>query len=83
MTAKNPIHQNYDSLCDILYVDIGQPCHGYSEEIADDIYLRLDSESNTPVGFTILSYNKKPKELLKKVLPFNIDWGYIDRTIKH
>lgn len=81
MLIQEHLHFNYDPQYDVLYVDIGEPCFAYGEEILDDIYLRINSENEKPVGCTIVSYKTKQLGVLQKHIPLDIDWIYINSNI--
>lgn len=45
----------YDKAGDVLYLSFGQPRIAISEELDDDILLRLDPETGEIVGLTVLN----------------------------
>ena len=49
----------YDAQADVLYVSIGQPRAAISQEIGDDVLLRVDPESGEVVGLTILNLSTR------------------------
>lgn len=77
MIAQKQTHFSYDNYYDILYVDIGEPCFGYNEEVSSDIYLRLCDDTDKLVGFTIISFKEKDLNEIKKIVPLKVNWQYI------
>ncbi len=53
----------FDKEGDILDLSIGKPKKAISEEIDDDILIRIDPISKKIVGFTILNFEKRFKDL--------------------
>lgn len=45
----------YDKTSDVLYLSLGDPRPAISEELGDDILLRVDPETKEVVGLTILN----------------------------
>ncbi len=63
---------SYDYEGDILEIFKGIPDKAISKDIGDDIWLKVDPETEEILGFTILSFTKrfsltKKRRLLKKV----------------
>ncbi len=52
----NKLIFSYDREADVLYVSIGKPKPGISEETKDGIVLRYDVETNKFIGFTIVDF---------------------------
>ena len=48
----------YDKQSDILYLSAGDPRPAISEELGDDILLRLDIETGEVVGLTVLNFSR-------------------------
>ena len=57
---------------DELNIHFGEPRPCISKEIADEIYLRLDSETREIVGLTILNFRQRFTEAKSKPLSFDI-----------
>lgn len=57
---------------DELNIHFGEPCPCISKEIADDIYLRFDSESREIVGLTILHFRHRFAKAKGKELSFDL-----------
>ncbi len=56
----------YDAARDILYLSIGAPRRAISQEIGDDVLLRVDPDSGEVVGLTVLNLSARaeaPDEL--------------------
>jgi|GEM_PF-6162710 len=81
MIVKDQVHLQYDKKYDILYIDIGEPCAAYSDEIDDGIYLRINPKTEKAVGVTIFSYKSKPIEKIAKTIHLPIDWIDINRRV--
>lgn len=72
---------DYDRKYDILNIFIDKPDPAVSEEIYYGVYLFIDELTDTIVGASIMDYSKRNKEFIKKILPFDIDFNYIDSKI--
>ncbi len=57
---------------DALNIHFGEPRPCISKEIADEIYLRLDSETREVVGLTILHFRQRFTGAKNKPLSFDI-----------
>lgn len=56
------LHYYYDKEADVFYLSQGKPsAKSISQEISDDVILRLDPETKRVKGFTILNFNKRLK----------------------
>jgi len=77
---RQRVHLQYDSVHDILYIDIGKPCAAYSEEVDDGVFVRINPKNNKKVGLTVFSYKDKIKDIAKKV-PFKLNWDDINNKI--
>lgn len=60
---------SYDQEADTLYVSIGKPRPGISEEMSDGIVLRYDVETNKLIGFTIVDFLASFKGKKVKIFP--------------
>jgi len=49
----------YDKKGDVLYISIGSPQKAVSQEMEDDILLRLDTETHEVVGLTVLNFAER------------------------
>ena len=53
----------YDKQGDILDIAIGRPRRAISREVEDDVFVRLDPKSKKVIGFSILNFTKRFKDL--------------------
>lgn len=53
------IQMSYNKEMDILYLSVGDPRPAISEELEDDILLRLDIETGEVVGLTVLNFSTR------------------------
>jgi len=68
---KNDVMQlAYDHEADVLYLSIGEPRRAISREIGDDVLLRLDPDTGTIVGLTVLNLSTRGS---LETLPLHID----------
>ncbi|MBZ0302819.1 MAG: DUF2283 domain-containing protein [Anaerolineae bacterium] len=64
----------YDREADVLYLSIGEPRRAISREIGDDVLLRIDAETETVIGLTIMNLSTRFGELdSPQSLPITID----------
>jgi uncharacterized protein YuzE len=71
------IRMVYDEEGDILDVSIGEPENAISREVEDDFLLRVDSESDVVVGFSILNFRKWFKDAKDtKILPVKAEFAF-------
>ena len=49
----------YDKEGDILDISVGQPEKAISEEVAEDIFVRLEPKTRKILGFMILNFEKR------------------------
>lgn len=49
----------YDKEGDVLDISFGRPRKAISDEVEEDIFVRLDPKSNEVVGFMILNFSKR------------------------
>ena len=52
----NSVRITYDAEGDILYIAFGTPRPATGYQLSDQILLRMDHESDTPAGLTILNF---------------------------
>lgn len=53
----------YDQEGDVLDISVGEPASAVSEEIGDDVFVRLDAGTKEVVGFSILNFTRWFKDL--------------------
>lgn len=60
---------SYDQEGDILEIFKGKPKEAISKDVGDDIWIKVDPETEEILGFTILGFTKRfsQKGLLKKI----------------
>ncbi len=60
---------SYDDEADILEIFKGEPKETISKDVGDDIWIKVDPETEEILGFTIISFTKRfsQKGLLKKI----------------
>lgn len=64
----------YDKTSDVLYLSVGNPRPAISEELGDDILLRVDPETEEVVGLTILNLASRFSTLeTPQTLPVEIE----------
>ena len=64
----------YDTEGDVLYLSIGEPRPAVSEELGDDVLLRVDTETGEIVGLTVLNLSSRFGSVqLPQSLPVEID----------
>lgn len=63
---------SYDQEADVLYVSIGNPKPGISEETKDGIVLRYDVDTNKLIGFTIVDFLARFKGEKVKTFPTHL-----------
>jgi Protein of unknown function (DUF2283) len=51
-----------DAKNDVLYCSFGSEREAYSVEVEDGVFLRLDPETDNPVGMTVVDFCKKMAE---------------------
>jgi hypothetical protein len=71
----------YNKEFDILDVFIEKVSPSFSEENYYGIYTYYDRETEEIIGVSIVDYKKRDKEFIKKYLPFNLDFEYIDKHV--
>ena len=64
----------YDTEGDVLYISIGEPRRAISEELGDDVLLRIDPDTGEIVGLTVLNLSARFGSLQKPhKLPLEMD----------
>jgi hypothetical protein len=61
---------SYDAKNDVLYCSLGEPREAYSVEMEDGVFARLDADTNTAVGVTVVDFYKKFAAHPGKMLSF-------------
>ncbi|MGL4665962.1 MAG: DUF2283 domain-containing protein [Clostridium butyricum] len=71
----------YSKNSDILdvYLEIGKRM--ISEEISDGVYEHFDLVTDSILGISIENYRNQDKNKLHRILPFVLDFRYIDSKI--
>lgn len=49
----------YDTEGDVLYLSIGKPQRAVSQELGDDVLLRVDPDTGEVVGLTVLNLSSR------------------------
>jgi uncharacterized protein YuzE len=63
---------SYYSPSDELNIHFGEPRPSTSKEVADEVYVRFDSETHEIVGLTILNFRHRTTAAKSKTLSFDI-----------
>ncbi|RPJ01202.1 MAG: DUF2283 domain-containing protein [Chloroflexi bacterium] len=64
----------YDTEGDVLYLSIGEPRPAVSQELGDDVLLRVDPETGDIVGLTVLNLSSRFGSVqLPQSLPVEMD----------
>lgn len=64
----------YDAEGDVLYLSIGEPRPAISQEVGDDVLLRIDPDTGEIVGLTVLNLSSRFGSVqLPQSLPVEID----------
>lgn len=71
----------YNNKYDILDVYIGKVVPVVSEEIYYGVYNHFDRRTDELVGISIMDYTKRNKKFLESILPFSIDFNYIQSNV--
>ena len=56
--VKN-IDIDYDPVSDVMYWSYGPPAEAISVEVSEGVFIRLDPDSNKPVGATIVDFSRR------------------------
>lgn len=56
---KKALNFTYDKEGDILDISLGRPKKAISEEVSEDIFVRLEPKTQAIVGFMILNFEKR------------------------
>ncbi|MCZ7540356.1 MAG: DUF2283 domain-containing protein [Anaerolineae bacterium] len=64
----------YDAEGDVLYLSIGEPRPAISQEVGDDVLLRIDPNTGEIVGLTVLNLSSRFGSVqLPQSLPVEMD----------
>ena len=58
MTNNLSLRMAYDKDGDILDLSLGEPKEAVSREIEDDLFIRIDPETDEVVGILVLNFEK-------------------------
>lgn len=78
---SDKLKYRYSKKIDILDIYFVDTVRAISDEISDGIYEHFDIETDAIVGVSIEDYKKKDKNYLKKILPINLSFEYIEENI--
>lgn len=70
MGKRDMMQIAYDQETDVLYLSVGEPRPAISQELGDDVLLRVDPETGEIVGLTIMSLSTRSD---LQSLPVQID----------
>jgi len=56
---EKALNFGYDKEGDILDISLGRPKKAISEEVSEDIFIRLEPKTKKILGFMILNFEKK------------------------
>jgi len=56
---EKTLNFTYDKEGDILDISFGQPKNAVSEEVSEDIFIRLEPKTKKIIGFMILNFEEK------------------------
>jgi hypothetical protein len=71
----------YNKEYDVLDIFIEEISPAFADENYYGVYTYYDRKTDEIIGASIMNYKKRNKEFIKKYLPFNVDFNYIDRNI--
>ena len=64
----------YDAESDVLYLSIGKPRSAVSQELGDDLLLRVDPDTDEIVGFTVFNLSERfGSANMPQTLPIQIE----------
>jgi len=73
----------FDKQGDVLDISIGEPKGAISNEMSNDIVMRINPKTNKIVGFTILNFENRFEHLNKaETLPIIATFAKIDKAIE-
>jgi len=59
----------FDKEGDVLDISIGDPREAISQEVGDDILIRVDPKTNEVFGITILNFEKRFEQTKTEIFP--------------
>lgn len=64
----------YDKEGDVLYLSVGDPRPAISEEIGDDVLMRVAADTGEVVGLTVLNFSSRfDSSDVSQILPIGIE----------
>ncbi len=63
---------SYDRMADVLYLAIGEPKPGVDEEVTAGVYIRVDEETNRPLGLMVVDFERRFSKPIEQTLPIDI-----------
>jgi len=79
---KGQMNINYDELADYLEIFIGKPVESYGEETQESgVTLFKDSKTNEVIGFGVLDFKNKTKNVSEIKLNLPIDIGIFEKVV--
>jgi uncharacterized protein YuzE len=80
---KGKMNIYYDEVADYLEVFVGEPRKNYGEETREKgVTLFKDSETGEIIGFGIIGFKKKTKNLTEVKLNLPFDIGLFSKEVK-
>ena len=80
---KGQMSINYDEVADYLEIFVGKPTKNYGEDTEEPgITLFKDSETNEIIGFGILGFKKRAKNLSEIKIDLPVDIGLFSKSIE-
>lgn len=70
---------SYDKEGDVLDISVGDPKEAISNEIEDDVFVRIDPVSHEVIGFSILNFEKKINDESLIDLPIEAKFGLLPK----
>lgn len=68
----NEMRISYEKDTDVLYLSFGEPKEGIDEEVYPGVYVRIDQEKHSFVGFTIIDFEKRFSTTQENSIPLNL-----------
>jgi len=60
---RENLRMAYDKEGDVLDISLGEPKEAISKEIEDDLFIRVDPNTNEIIGISILNFEKWFKDI--------------------
>lgn len=67
---------SYDKKGDVLDLSLDRPRKAVSDEVEDDIFVRIDPQSREVVGFMILNFSKRFAHKKESTLPVTGEFAF-------